>query len=242
MSVSLGVDGPLLLGAALLLVAVVVTAVMVGAGRRLRMPTALILLGLGMLFGDDGLNLVSLSDPRLVQDLGVVALLFILLEGGLTTKPTDLRLAALPGMLLSTLGVLITAAITGLGVWLFVDVEPVTAALIGAVVASTDAAAVFSMMRTTTRPVGRATTPCPTGRPTEATPTPKGLARPCASARCALRSFPAWTPVETRWWPRTWPARRPDDPANRHCVERVGTWRPGVSPRGVATDWAGSGR
>ena len=152
MSVSLGVDGPLLLGAALLLVAVVVTAVVSGAGRRLRMPTALILLGLGMLFGDDGLDLVSLSDPRLVQDLGVVALLFILLEGGLTTKPTDLRLAALPGLLLSTLGVLITAAITGVGVWLLVDVGPVTAALIGAVVASTDAAAVFSMMRTTTLP------------------------------------------------------------------------------------------
>ena len=152
MSVSLGVDGPLLLGAVLLLVTVVVTAVMTGAERRLRIPGALVVLGLGMLFGDDGLNLVSLNDPGLVQNLGVVALLFILLEGGLTTKPTDLRLAAMPGALLATVGVLVTAAITGVGVWLLVDVAPITAALIGAVVASTDAAAVFSMMRTTTLP------------------------------------------------------------------------------------------
>jgi cell volume regulation protein A len=151
-SVDLGVDGPLLLAAMLLLVAVVVTALMTGPGRRLRIPGALVVLGLGMLFGDDGLGLVSLNDPGLVQNLGVVALLFILLEGGLTTKPTDLRLAALPGALLATVGVLVTAAITGVGVWLLVDADPVTAALIGGVVASTDAAAVFSMMRTTTLP------------------------------------------------------------------------------------------
>lgn len=152
MSVTLGVDDPLLVGATLLLVSVVVTAFLTGYGRGVRVPGAVVVMGLGMVLGDDGLNIISLSNPELVQNLGVVALLFILLEGGLTTKPTDLRLAALPGALLATVGVLVTAAITGFGVWLLLDVAPVTAALIGAVVASTDAAAVFSMMRTTTLP------------------------------------------------------------------------------------------
>jgi potassium/hydrogen antiporter len=76
----------------------------------------------------------------------------ILFEGGLTTKPSDLRLAAVPGLILSTLGVALTAGITALGMWLLLDVDIATAALLGAVVASTDAAAVFSMMRTTPLP------------------------------------------------------------------------------------------
>lgn len=152
MSINLGVDLPLLLGAGMLLVAVIVTSFMTGGTRRARIPGALVLLGLGMLMGDEGLAVVRLADPGLVQNLGVVALLFILLEGGLTTKPTDLRLTALPGMLLATVGVVVTAAMTGLGVWLLLDVTPMAAALIGAVVASTDAAAVFSMMRTTALP------------------------------------------------------------------------------------------
>ena len=142
MQVTLGVDSILLIGAILALSAVFVSALVTRRSRRIRVPGALLFLALGMLFGDDGLNLISLDDPELVQNVGVVALLVILLEGGLTTKPTDLRLAALPGLLLATLGVLITAGITALGgVWLLLDVDPVTAGLIGAVVSSTDAAA-----------------------------------------------------------------------------------------------------
>lgn len=151
MEVGLAVDEPLLVVATLLLVAVLVTSLISGR-RRVRIPGALAIMTLGMVLGDEGLNVISLSDPVLVQDLGVVALLFILLEGGLTTKPTDLRLAAVPGTLLATAGVLVTAGVTAVGIGLLLDVEPVTAALIGAVVASTDAAAVFSMMRTTTLP------------------------------------------------------------------------------------------
>jgi cell volume regulation protein A len=150
--VALGVDSLLLTGAVLAISAVVVSALVTRRSRRFRVPGALLFLALGMLFGDDGLNLVSLDDAELVQNVGVVALLFILLEGGLTTKPTDLKLAALPGLLLATVGVALTAAMTAVGVWLLLDVDPVTAALIGAVVGSTDAAAVFSMMRTTPLP------------------------------------------------------------------------------------------
>jgi potassium/hydrogen antiporter len=150
--VTLGVDPLLLTGAILALTAVVVSALVTRRSRRFRVPGALLFLALGMLFGDDGVNLISLDDAELVQNVGVVALLFILLEGGLTTKPTDLKLAALPGLLLATVGVALTAGITAVGVWLVLDVDPVTAGLIGAVVGSTDAAAVFSMMRTTPLP------------------------------------------------------------------------------------------
>jgi potassium/hydrogen antiporter len=152
MQVSLGVDSLLLIGAVLALSAVFVSALVTRRSRRFRVPGALLFLALGMLFGDDGFNLISLDDAELVQNVGVVALLFIMLEGGLTTKPTDLKLAALPGILLATVGVVLTAAVTAAGVWLLLDVDLVTAGLIGAVVGSTDAAAVFSMMRTTPLP------------------------------------------------------------------------------------------
>lgn len=152
MQVTLGVDSLLLTGAVLALSAVIVSALVTRRSRRFRVPGALLFLALGMLFGDDGLNLISLDDAELVQNVGVVALLFILLEGGLTTKPTDLKLAALPGLVLATAGVALTAGITAAGVWLLLDVDLVTAGLIGAVVGSTDAAAVFSMMRTTPLP------------------------------------------------------------------------------------------
>lgn len=133
----------------ILLVAVLLVGGVLAAGfaNRLRLPGLLLFLVLGMVIGDDGLALVSLSDPRVAQIGGTIALLLILYEGGLTTKPGDLRQAALPGSLLATVGVLITAGVVGGGAYLLLDVEPLTAFLIGAVVASTDAAAVFAMLR-----------------------------------------------------------------------------------------------
>lgn len=152
MQVTLGVDTLLLVGSALALAAIFTSDTVTRRSRYFQVPGALLFLGLGMLVGDDGLGLISLDDPGLVQNVGVIALLFILLEGGMTTKPTDLKLAALPGALLATLGVALTAGVTALGAWLLLDIDPVTAALIGAVVGSTDAAAVFSMMRCTPLP------------------------------------------------------------------------------------------
>jgi cell volume regulation protein A len=150
----LGVDSVLLVGAGLLLAAALTSALFATVGAKLRVPGALLFLGLGMLFGNEGFDLIRLddADAGLVQNLGAVALIFILLEGGLTTKPTDLRLSALPGGLLATVGVVITGGVTALGTWVLLDVDVGTAALIGAVVASTDAAAVFGMMRTTPLP------------------------------------------------------------------------------------------
>ncbi len=152
MQLDIAVDPLVLAVSALLLAAVLTSAFAARLGNLVRIPGALLFLGLGMLVGDDGLALLSLSDSELVRDIGIVALLVILFEGGLTTKPSDLRLAAIPGLLLSTVGVAITAGITAVGAWLLLDLDLVTAALLGAVVASTDAAAVFSMMRTTPLP------------------------------------------------------------------------------------------
>ncbi len=152
MELQLGIDRLVFVVAVLLLGSVLVAALAARFGDRLRIPSALLFLGLGMAVGVDGAGWLDLDDPALVRDLGAIALLFILFEGGLTTKPTDLRLAALPGSLLATVGVALTAGVTGLGVWLLFGVDLVTALLLGAVVASTDAAAVFSMMRTTALP------------------------------------------------------------------------------------------
>jgi potassium/hydrogen antiporter len=142
------IDPVVLLAALLLAFAVVVASF----SHRFQAPSALLFLGIGMVVGDDGLALIEVDDVSAVQNLGVVALIVILFEGGLTTKPTDLRRAAAPGGTLATLGVVLTAAITGFGAWLLLDITPITAALLGSVVASTDAAAVFSTLRTVRLP------------------------------------------------------------------------------------------
>ena len=148
MESSLAIDLGVLVASGMLVLGVLTASL----SQRLQAPSALLFLGLGMLVGSDGLGLVRLDDQQMVQNIGVIALVVILFEGGLTTKPTDLRRASLPGGLLATVGVLLTAAVTGAGVWLLLDVEPLTAALLAAVVASTDAAAVFSTLRTINLP------------------------------------------------------------------------------------------
>ncbi|QBI22109.1 potassium/proton antiporter [Egibacter rhizosphaerae] len=135
---------PLVLGAGVLVVLGVLTAAL---AERIRMPALLLFLGLGMLVGDDGLGLTSLDDPEVAQTAGVLALLVILFEGGLTTRASDLRRAAAPGFLMATLGVVLTAGTVAAGVLLLTDLEVTTALLLGAVVSSTDAAAVFTVVR-----------------------------------------------------------------------------------------------
>lgn len=136
------VGGPGVLVAAALLVGGILCS---GFADRLRVPGLLLFLALGMVVG--GVGWIDLNDPQVVQNVAVVALLVILFTGGLTTKPTDLRRAALPGMLLATVGVVVTAAVVAVAVWWLLPVDATTAALIGAVVSSTDAAAVFAVVR-----------------------------------------------------------------------------------------------
>jgi len=140
---SLPIDELLLAGAALLVAGVLTT----GVAARFRVPGLLVFLVAGMVIGDDGLNLISLSDAELAQQLAVVALVVILFEGGLSSAARDLREVAAPALALATIGVLVTAGVTAAAAGPILGVDTTTALLIGAVVASTDAAAVFSVLR-----------------------------------------------------------------------------------------------
>ena len=135
---------PLLLSGAALLVAGVICA---GFAERLRAPGLLLFLALGMVIGDDGLGLISLSDAGLAQTIGVMALVVILYEGGLVGSPSALRPVAAHAAVLATVGIAITAAVVAVVAEAVLGTSWTTALLIGAVVASTDAAAVFAVLR-----------------------------------------------------------------------------------------------
>ena len=142
------IDAAILLGAALVIVGVVVS----GLADRYRLPGLVFFLVLGMVVADDGLALVHFADARLAQNVGVAALVVILFEGGLATAPEAVRRAGAPAAVLATVGVIVTAAIAAGGAALAFDLPASSSLLIGAVVASTDAAAVFSALRGQTMP------------------------------------------------------------------------------------------
>jgi cell volume regulation protein A len=147
-TVSLPSDLALAVGAALLVAGVLCA----GFADRLRAPGLVLFLALGMVLGTDGLGLIDFADAGLAQSIGVAALVVILYEGGLSTSPGELRRVAGSGLALATVGVVVTALVVAGGTLLVLDVPATTALLIGAVVSSTDAAAVFSVLRPTPLP------------------------------------------------------------------------------------------
>lgn len=149
MSAGFDVDTGVLLAGVLLIVGVVAS----GVAARARVPSLLLFLGLGMAVADDGLGLVRFDDARLTQNIAAVALVIILFEGGLSTDPRSFRSAGIPAGLLATVGVVITAIIVGSAAALVLDWDLATGLLLGSVVASTDAAAVFAALRSEPLPV-----------------------------------------------------------------------------------------
>ncbi|TDT15848.1 potassium/proton antiporter (CPA1 family) [Ilumatobacter fluminis] len=114
---------------------------------RYGVPGLLLFLGLGMLAGSDGIGGIEFDDVELARSFGIVALAFILFSGGLGTKYVDIKRVLAPGLTLATVGVAVTAlALGGLSSWLL-DISLQEGFLLGAVVASTDAAAVFAILR-----------------------------------------------------------------------------------------------
>ena len=123
-----------------------ISAVMTRTLDRFGLPVALLVLVLGMLAGSEGLGGFAFDDPDLAFRVGTVALILILLDGGLNTRWTSIRSVAAPAGLLATVGVAATATVVALAGRLF-GLEWNEAMLIGAIVSSTDAAAVFSVLR-----------------------------------------------------------------------------------------------
>jgi cell volume regulation protein A len=116
------------------------------ASERFGIPVALIFLGIGILAGSEGLGGIPFEDYAFSFRLGTVALVLILFDGGLNTSMSAIRLAARPAGVLASIGVLGTAGLVAVGAN-FLGFSWPEALLLGAVVSSTDAAAVFSALR-----------------------------------------------------------------------------------------------
>ncbi|MGQ0847377.1 MAG: potassium/proton antiporter [Sporichthyaceae bacterium] len=132
----------LLVGSVVLIVAIV--AVRVAASTSL--PTLLLYLGLGLLLGEDVIG-IEFDDHELTRVLGYAALVVILAEGGLTTSWRHVKPAMVPAAVLATVGVGVSMGVTGVAAHFLLDLSWRNAFLLGAIVSSTDAAAVFSVLR-----------------------------------------------------------------------------------------------
>ncbi|MGH3330421.1 MAG: potassium/proton antiporter [Nocardioidaceae bacterium] len=135
-------DTVLLIGAVVMLAAILAVRVSVGAG----LPSLLVYLAMGVLLGEAGLG-IDFEDAGVAHALGFAALVLILAEGGLTTHWEEIRPAMRMGVLLATVGVAVSVTIVAVGAHYLFDLDWQTAVLLGAVTSSTDAAAVFSVLR-----------------------------------------------------------------------------------------------
>nr|WP_245641124.1 potassium/proton antiporter [Streptomyces megasporus] len=132
-----------------MLVSAIVLIVAVAAVRlssRTGLPSLLVYLGIGLAIGQDGLG-VRFDDAELTQVLGYAALVVILAEGGLSTKWREIRPVMPAAVVLATVGVGVSVAITAAGAHYLVGLDWRLALIMGSVVSSTDAAAVFSVLR-----------------------------------------------------------------------------------------------
>lgn len=140
-------EGQLLLIAGLLLAAGLAASLAAG---RVRMPGLVLVLGLGMLIGSDGLGWIAFDDFELARQIGIVALALILFEGGLSSGFAEIRPVLSTSIALATIGTVVTAALTAVVAGLILDLDTLEALLLGSTVAATDAAAVFAVLRGST--------------------------------------------------------------------------------------------
>ncbi|HLM26407.1 MAG TPA: potassium/proton antiporter [Thermoleophilaceae bacterium] len=141
-------DGGLILAAGVMLAAGIGAALAAG---RLRVPGLVLFLGLGMLLGSDGLGLIHFggndADVELARTIGIIALALILFEGGLVAGWDDIRSVVAPSLSLATIGTIVTAVLTGIAAHLLLGLSWLEGFLLGSIVAGTDSAAIFSVLR-----------------------------------------------------------------------------------------------
>ncbi len=133
----------LLVGAILLFISLI-------AGKtsfRIGIPVLVLFLAIGMLAGSEGIGGIFFDSPKIAQFIGIIALNFILFSGGLDTSWQSVKPIMWQGVMLSTIGVLITAVSLGIFVWAVTDFSIYEGLLLGSIVSSTDSAAVFSILR-----------------------------------------------------------------------------------------------
>ncbi|MER2997303.1 potassium/proton antiporter [Pontibacter populi] len=134
----------ILLGASILLLISILLSRSLG---KFGIPALVLFLGVGMLAGSEGIGNIHFNDPGSAQSMGTVALTIILFSGGLDTRWETTKPILWRGVSLSTVGVFITAMLLGVFVWLISDFTLLEGLLLGSIVSSTDAAAVFSILR-----------------------------------------------------------------------------------------------
>jgi len=137
-------EGEAILIAGALLSAGLVASLVAG---RLRVPSLVLFLGVGMLVGSDGTGWLDFDDYELAQQVGIVALALILFEGGLTAGFQEIRPVLATSIALALFATVITAIVTGFAAaWLF-DLSLLEGMLLGAIVSATDGAAIFALLR-----------------------------------------------------------------------------------------------
>jgi cell volume regulation protein A len=137
------IDQVLLLAAVLLLLGIVSSKV----SARLGLPVLVLFVLIGMLAGERGIGGIPFDNPGVAHALGTLALAVILFDGGLQTRTASIREVWKPAASLATLGVLVTAAVTGSFAAWMLNLPLIEGLLLGAIVGSTDAAAVFALLR-----------------------------------------------------------------------------------------------
>jgi cell volume regulation protein A len=140
---NLTTENIILIGSILLLVSVF-------AGKpsyKFGVPTLIFFLGIGILAGSEGIGGIYFDDPKIAQFIGIIALNVILFSGGFDTSWPSTKTVLWQGFTLSTLGVIITAVSMGIFIWWITDFTIYEGLLLGSIVSSTDAAAVFSILR-----------------------------------------------------------------------------------------------
>ncbi|MDD5254881.1 MAG: potassium/proton antiporter [Candidatus Omnitrophica bacterium] len=114
---------------------------------RFAVPALLLFLIIGMLAGSEGIGGIYFDDFRAAKTIGIIALIFIIYSGGLDTTWKSVKPLLFPGLMLSTVGVFITAMVVGLFSIVLLKFSLLEGLLLGSIVSSTDAAAVFSVLR-----------------------------------------------------------------------------------------------